>query len=107
MLLLYTRIFSVPGLIVAARLTTGLIILWATTTILASFFICQPFAFNWDKSIPGGSCGDQVLSFQITGALNIITDLMVLLLPIPVLIKLRKPVHQRITLLAIFSLGLL
>lgn len=107
MLLLYTRIFSVPALILAARLTAGLIIAWATATILAGFFICQPFAFNWDKSIPGGWCGNQVLSFQITGALNIVTDLTVLLLPLPVLVKLRMPVYQRIVLLAVFSLGLL
>ncbi|KXJ87123.1 integral membrane protein [Microdochium bolleyi] len=107
MLLLYTRIFSVPALVLTARLTAGFIVAWATATVLATFLICQPFAYNWDKTVPDGHCGDQVLLLQVTGALNIFTDLMVVLLPLPLLCRLEINLCQRLVLLAEFSLGLL
>ncbi|OAT11571.1 integral membrane protein [Blastomyces gilchristii SLH14081] len=56
-LLLYSRIGRGAMVFIAA---------WAIATIIAGCTICRLFAYNWDQSIPGGECGDQVLSFTIT-----------------------------------------
>lgn len=54
-----------------------------------------------------GYCGDQVLSFTITGVINLITDVMVLVLPLRNLYKLQVPTRQRVVLVGVFSLGFL
>lgn len=78
-----------PFVIWTARGAITFIALWALGTIMAGCLICRPFAMNWDQTIPGGHCGNQVLSFTVTGILNLVTDLMVLTLPLPYLYKLQ------------------
>ncbi|AEO61109.1 hypothetical protein MYCTH_2113078 [Thermothelomyces thermophilus ATCC 42464] len=105
-LILYTKIFSVPAFIWAARITTVIIIMWALTTSIMGLTICQPFAFNWDPTIPDGLCGNQVLSYKITGALNLATDLVVLLLPMPYLYGLNLALYKKLVLMVTFAVGL-
>ncbi|KAK0648617.1 integral membrane protein [Cercophora newfieldiana] len=106
-LLLYSAVFAVPFVIWTARGAIVFIAAWGIATILAGCFICTPFAMNWDQTIPGGKCGDQVLSFTVTGSLNLITDVMVLVLPLPYLAKLQMRLYKTLVLIAVFSVGLL
>ncbi|KAL4863805.1 hypothetical protein BDV12DRAFT_206177 [Aspergillus spectabilis] len=85
--------------------TMTVIVAWAIATILAGCLICQPFAFNWDKTIPGGKCGDQVTSFTVTGVINLLTDVIVLVIPMPSLYKLQMATYKKVTLIAVFGLG--
>ncbi|CAJ2503301.1 Uu.00g106950.m01.CDS01 [Anthostomella pinea] len=105
-LLLCSRVFVVNGYILVARITSVFICLWALATILSCFFICQPLAYNWDSFIPGGHCGDSVTSWLITGILNIITDLIVLILPMPYLWALELEMFKKLILMATFGVGL-
>ncbi|KAL4962760.1 uncharacterized protein BDV14DRAFT_191416 [Aspergillus stella-maris] len=102
----YCRVFSFPYFILMAKATATFIILWALAVILGGFLLCQPFAYTWDQSIPGGHCGNQVVSYQITGALNLVTDLMVLTMPMPYLWKLEMRISQKLPLIAVFAIGL-
>ncbi|KAI9157932.1 Satratoxin biosynthesis SC16 cluster protein [Paramyrothecium foliicola] len=106
-LLLCMKIFALPTMIWAARITIIIIAAWATTTVLLSLLICRPLAFNWNQAIPGGKCGNQVLSFTVTGIINLITDFIVLALPLPFLYNLQLPRYKKIVLLAVFSIGFL
>jgi hypothetical protein len=103
----YCRIFPFPNFILVAKATAGFILLWAIAVILGGFLLCQPFAYTWDQTIPGGHCGNQVLSYQITGALNLVTDLMVLAMPMRHLWKLEMRLSQKVPLLCAFAVGLL
>ncbi|KAI9367089.1 hypothetical protein BJX61DRAFT_538346 [Aspergillus egyptiacus] len=105
-LLLYLRIFPVRWLVRSAWATIGVIVAWAIATILAGCLICRPFAYNWDKTIPGATCGDQVASFTATGVINLVTDVIVLVLPMPSLSKLQMAMYKKVTLIAVFGLGL-
>ncbi|KAL2812247.1 hypothetical protein BDW59DRAFT_178657 [Aspergillus cavernicola] len=105
-LLLYLRIFPVQWLARTAWATIVVIVAWAIATILAGCLICRPFAFNWDTTIPGGKCGNQVTSFTVTGVFNLLTDVVVLLLPMPSLYKLQMATYKKITLITVFGLGL-
>lgn len=86
--------------------TIAVIVAWAVATILAGCLVCRPFAFNWDKSIPGGSCGNQVTSFTVTGVINLVTDVVVLVLPMPSLSRLQMAMYKKVTLIAVFGLGI-
>ncbi|KAI9875186.1 MAG: hypothetical protein M1830_008779 [Pleopsidium flavum] len=105
-LLFYMRIFEVRFFRIAAQATMVFVVLWALSVILCGFLLCRPFAYNWDQSIPG-SCGHQILSYILTGALNICTDVMVLSLPIPMVWKLQTDRANKVALTAIFGLGFL
>lgn len=106
-LLLYKSVFAVPFVIWTARGAIIFIGLWVLGTILAGCLICRPFPMNWDPTIPGGYCGDQVLSFTVTGVLNLLTDVMVLVLPMPYLAKLQMRLYKKLVLLGVFSIGFL
>lgn len=80
---------------------------WSMAMILQCFFLCQPLAGFWDKTLPGVKCLPE-LSTWLGGAIgNILTDLLVFALPIPMLSKLNLPGAQKVMLLAVFSLGFL
>lgn len=104
-LLLCSRIFTTPGFVIAARVTGVLTLLLAIATILGALLQCQPFAYNWDQTIPGGHCGDQVLSFTITGSLNVVLDVITLLLPMPHLTTLAMSISKKLVLVSTFAIG--
>lgn len=106
-LLFYMRIFDVDNYFrTVAQLATGAIVLWCLSVVLSSILLCWPFAYNWDQSIPG-HCGNQVLSYIITGAFNIVTDLIVLCMPMPIIWKLQMPRANKVALTIIFAIGFL
>lgn len=78
---------------------------WAIATILAGFSICQPITYNWDQSIPSGLCGNQVLSFMVTGTINLIMDVIVLGLPMPMLYKLQMATNKQLSCIIVLGLG--
>ncbi|KAL1862613.1 hypothetical protein Daus18300_008410 [Diaporthe australafricana] len=104
-LILYTRVFTMRLFITAARVTGVLILLLGLATVLGALLQCRPFAYNWDQTIPGGRCGDQVLSFKITGAFNVTLDVLVLLLPMPYLCTLEMALSKKIILVLTFAGG--
>lgn len=104
-LLLCSRIFTTPGFVIAAKATGALTLLLAIATILGALLQCQPLAYNWDQTIAGGHCGNQVLSFQITGAINVFLDVVTLLLPMPHLTTLVMSTSKNMILVATFAVG--
>ncbi|KAH4929495.1 hypothetical protein HBI42_081120 [Parastagonospora nodorum] len=104
-LCLYLHIFPYRWLAWSSYVTMAIIVAWTIGTILVGCLICQPFAFNWDKTIPDGKCGDQVTSFTITGIINLVTDVMVLLMPMQPVYQLQMATYKKLTLVAVFGLG--
>ncbi|KAI1456670.1 hypothetical protein F4805DRAFT_216056 [Annulohypoxylon moriforme] len=104
---LFSKIFLVQSFIIVARATYVLIILWALAAIFSAFLICEPFAFNWDRSIEGGTCGNAMVSWITTGVLNMVSDLILLVMPMPYLLGLELSWRKRLLLAATFSIGIL
>ncbi|CAI6285216.1 unnamed protein product [Periconia digitata] len=74
-------------------------------TIIACALICQPVAYNWDRTIPGGKCGNYHAFWLITSILGVIFDLILIVLPLPVFWKLQLSLRKKITLTILFGLG--
>ncbi|KAJ5291235.1 hypothetical protein N7478_000486 [Penicillium angulare] len=107
MMTLYYKLFGTKKSMRIAIYVTGAIVwLWALSIVLESFLICQPIPYNWNPTIPGGGCGNRNAAFVVAGVLNMVTDLMVMALPIPYIIKLQLPVGRKVGLIVAFSLGL-
>ena len=83
----------------------GIIIMnWAAFSISA-ILQCRPVAYWWDKTIQGGVCFNVQLFFRVACVPNIVTDVMMLALPITSLMQLRLPLFKKIALCFIFLTG--
>ncbi|KAG9197642.1 hypothetical protein G6514_001166 [Epicoccum nigrum] len=60
---------------------------------------------NWNPAIPG-HCASYNVAFVTIGVFNMITDLIIMLLPIPFLRRIQMAIGTKIGLIAIFSIGL-
>jgi hypothetical protein len=78
---------------------------WMLTTVFAICFQCTPFAFNWDTTIPGGHCINIGQFALITSILNVLTDVAILILPLPLVFRLKVSRQKQFNLAALFALG--
>ncbi|KAI2465845.1 hypothetical protein F4781DRAFT_407864 [Annulohypoxylon bovei var. microspora] len=103
----YQRVSGAKGSSVQwfARVTMVIVFLWMVSVVLETFLLCRPLAYNWDTFIKG-TCGDRNAVYVVAGATNMVTDFMILLMPVPIIWKLKFPTSQRVGLTATFSLGL-
>jgi hypothetical protein len=104
-LLFYTRIFSVRKFIITAYAIMAIVVSWWASVVLEEFLLCRPLAFNWDRTIKGGVCSDNMAAYIAAGVINLCTDLMVLILPVPIILGLMLPVRTKIALTCTFCLG--
>lgn len=105
-LLLYVRIFG--RLRYFRILGWGLGIFtaaWGIMVILVCSLQCRPLAYNWDKSIEGGTCINSWIFFVTGSSINTATDLVLLILPLPAVWGLSLGNFQRVSLTGIFLLG--
>jgi hypothetical protein len=68
-------------------------------------FACTPFRRNWDVTITAGSCIDRTPLYMATAVLNMATDLLLLVLPVPMVVGLQMPRAQKLGLMCIFGVG--
>ncbi|EKG14592.1 integral membrane protein [Macrophomina phaseolina MS6] len=47
------------------------------------FLICSPFEMNWNPSVPSGHCASYNVAFTTIDCVNMVTELVIMLLPIP------------------------
>ncbi|KAJ5175433.1 uncharacterized protein N7482_001310 [Penicillium canariense] len=106
-MLFYMRIFGLKASFRACVwITMTIVWMWAVSVILETFLLCRPLAYNWDISIPG-TCGNRNATYVVAGVLNLITDLMVMGLPLPFIWKLQLNVAKKMALCSVFCIGLL
>jgi hypothetical protein len=74
---------------------------WATAGYLAQF--------DRDPKTkrPKAKCYDPIKLWVFSAAINLLTDVIIMLLPIPALLSLRVPMSKRLALIGIFSIGIM
>lgn len=72
---------------------------------LALIFACDPVDKSWNPNKPG-KCFPPGASFTAYAVLTIVSDVIVAVLPIPVLLKLNIRLEKKLGLMGIFALGL-
>ncbi|OIW28993.1 MFS general substrate transporter [Coniochaeta ligniaria NRRL 30616] len=73
---------------------------------LLNIFQCRPVAAAWNPYVVGDKCIPLLTEFVCSAPVNIVTDLAILALPIPVLTGMRLPQRQKIILVLTFSFGI-
>jgi hypothetical protein len=95
-LAIYLRIFSKKSYRIACYVVAGILIGNWLGTAIAGFFMCIPFNFLWDRTSPEGHCFDNNSYFRWVSLANIITDVVMLILPLPVIWKIQTTTNTKI-----------
>jgi len=102
---LYFRILLHGRLRVANYVVLAFVIACNVWVFISQFVQCIPLRSIWDPAVPGKCIGLAVpLGNSI---LHIITDFIIIALPLPALVKLSMNPRRKIGLMIVFSLGFL
>ena len=92
------------------RYLVNIVIIFATLHSLAvltvALLICRPMAAAWDTSI-NGTCGQQVLSYVILEIVGGLIDIVILMIPPPIVWKLLLRWPRRLGISIVLSTGVL
>ncbi|KAK5118770.1 hypothetical protein LTR85_007976 [Meristemomyces frigidus] len=103
--LLYKRIFVTKTFQLVCWVVLGIVISWTVASIAATIFQCTPVPAAWDSKIPGSTCINTTSFWMAYAIINILTDVLVLALPIPEIFRLHLNLRQRVGLCGVFLLG--
>ncbi|KAF1958161.1 hypothetical protein CC80DRAFT_469031 [Byssothecium circinans] len=104
-LVLYLRIFSIQKYRIATWATGALVVITWLGALIGSLSICKPLAYQWDKTIPGGRCGNLIRGYQLIGIPNLLSDIIMMVLPLPAIWKLQMGIAAKIGLVVTFLFG--
>lgn len=102
----YLRIFVDRRMRTTCWVLLVLVTLYSLTTIFGAAFTCYPVHFFWDKADTGPhTCLNQKALWFSNASLNIVSDIVVLICPMPALRSLNLPKRQKIGVMLVFALG--
>ncbi|KAI0474344.1 GPCR, PTH11-type [Xylaria cf. heliscus] len=98
----FQRIYFTHKFKIAAYIGMGAVVAWVLQTVFIGSLICQPVELNWNPDVRG-HCGNEKAAFTSVSAVDILTDIYLLLLPMRPLYYLQISRIQKIYLGLIFS----
>ena len=72
---------------------------------LVTVFMCNPPQKTWDPFNTEGTCINYRTLLVVAGALNIASDVMLLLIPVPLVLKLNLSTNKKNLILLSFFIG--
>ncbi|KAK9774331.1 putative Integral membrane protein [Seiridium cardinale] len=104
LLVVYLRLSPGGWFLEWSWVAVGGVVVHTIVLVFLMIFICNPVSKSWNITIPvtEGSCINAVALYFATAIANIITDVMVMVLPIPLILKLQMPKWQKIGVMAVF-----
>ena len=102
---LYLRIFPEKPYRSACYIISGVLMASLMANITAVSVVCIPFKALWDPSIQGARCINQNAFFRYSTLPNIITDLCMLILPLPVIWRMSLSTRDKFGLSLTFCTG--
>ena len=107
-ILFYRRIFSPQHRNAFDRSLRALIVVLCCfyfATGIVKIWQCNPRAKIWDKSLPG-TCLNASTVLDTSGLFNLLTDVIILLIPIKAVWNMRLSPKRKAGVVAVFTLGL-
>ncbi|MCJ1422834.1 hypothetical protein MMC29_000714 [Sticta canariensis] len=100
----YRRIFAVAEFKILSSIVVAVVIAWWIAVVLVSIFSCHPINGFWDATVKP-RCINTEAFFVGNAVPNIVTDIIILLLPIRMIWRLRVSKDQKLALSFVFMLG--
>ncbi|KAI4147760.1 MAG: hypothetical protein L6R39_003013, partial [Caloplaca ligustica] len=105
-LFFYRRIFAVQKFAIWCYIISVVCVAWFIAFVVSTFLICRPLACFWDKTITGCKCTNlKHIAYYVTSPPDILTNIAILILPIPWLWNLQMPTRRKFAIIIIFLLG--
>lgn len=99
----YKRVFATRTFQIWCWVAIGIIVTYTIVTIFTSIFICVPVSSFW--TLEEGRCINRFASWFANAAVNLVTDLLIIILPMPMIRRLKLQRRQKIALMSIFAIG--
>ncbi|KAH6633404.1 hypothetical protein C7974DRAFT_392717 [Boeremia exigua] len=103
LLLQYHRVFPTRKFRLMCWCVFAVVIAYTVWTVFGSIFACVPVRAFWTKE--DAYCLDQFAMWFTNAAINIVTDFVIILLPMPVIRRLQLGKRQKSALIGIFAVG--
>lgn len=107
MLCFYRRIFgTIDTTFSTAVVSVAIFNFIAWIAVFSIFtFQCTPIIYTWDRTLVGGRCLPNNVLFWSTSSINIATDIVIVILPIPIVWSMRLTIYQKLAVTGVFLLG--
>src|SRR3981081_2061486 len=83
-ILLYRRVFTSKGVRTTCHIILAFLVGWYLWAVLSAILTCIPVAKFWDPTLPGRCFNFTALWFS-NASVNILTDLTIVIFPIPLI----------------------
>jgi hypothetical protein len=100
----YFRVFPVPYFQRSVLAFSTVIVAWIVGITVALGLVCTPIQRFWDGDVPG-RCVNLVAFTYFTNIFNLVTDIMIFLMPMPLIYRLRVSRQQKLALAGLFAIG--
>lgn len=104
-LAIYLRIFNTAPYRIACWVLAAILTANCIATTVAGFLTCIPLEYLWDHTIPGGHCFNINAYFRWASITNIVTDVAMLILPLPVIWRIHTSRSIKLGLTFTFATG--
>jgi hypothetical protein len=108
LIMFYHRLFPIKKVTYALSFCTFLVLGWWIAIYVVAIVQCTPYSHFWEQYLnpeAKGKCINVYAFFMANAALSVMTDFIILLIPIPLVMNLQMPLSQRIFVCSIFLLG--
>lgn len=105
LLLFYVRIFYTRKVCIFAYLVGSVVLGLGIAVLFETIFQCSPIAYGWDSTIKHGKCIDQIIFYRAISPINVVTGVLILVMPMPLVWRLHAPKGQKLALTGVFLLG--
>ncbi|KAI8957503.1 hypothetical protein F5Y11DRAFT_85125 [Daldinia sp. FL1419] len=105
-LLFYLRILKLPYQRILVFATMGCVVVYGIVFFLLTFFICNPVEGGYEFDIGVGHCLEYYPILTASAALHTTTDLCMIAMVLPHILKMTLPVRQKVALAFVLTLGI-
>ena len=106
-LLFYKRLFPTQRMKLACNMIGIFLIVWYLAFQITAIVQCIPTSFYWNKRTEHGHCIKIVPFYTALASTNVVTDVVLLILPMPLVWRLQIKTVKKIGLTITFLLGTL
>jgi hypothetical protein len=105
LLCFYYRMSQIRWVRITSAYLGIIITAYSIALILSLSFACNPIKKAWDVTVTEGTCINRPAVYVLLAVLNIATDVILLVIPIPMVWRLQMPVAQKIGVVVVFLIG--
>ncbi|KAK2000705.1 integral membrane protein [Colletotrichum falcatum] len=103
-LLQYRRTFPLPMFRTLCNVFIVFIAAFGIAQVVSVSFVCIPLRSLWDATVPG-HCFKRLPWWYAGSSISLVTDVMIVVMPMPLLRTIRLPPRQKVVLMGTFALG--